>query len=73
MGLISPVPLIASTAWVWLTPGAAMVHSVPPLNSIPRLSPPRRMMERIPRAMISVEMVNQSLRLPTKSNLVSPR
>ena len=64
---------MASTAWVWVTPGAAMVHSVPPLNSIPRFSPPRKTMEMIPSTMMSVEMPNQILRLPTKSNRVSPR
>ena len=72
-GRSRPVPFRASTAWVWVTPGAAMVHSVPPLNSIPRFSPPRRMMEMIPSTMMSVEMPNQILRLPTKSNRVSPR
>ena len=64
---------MASTAWVWVTPGAAMVHSVPPLNSIPRFSPPRRTMETIPSTMISVEMPNQIFRRPTKSKRVSPR
>ena len=73
VGSINPVPLIASTAWVWVIPGAAMVHCVPPLNSIPRLSPPRRMIERIPSTMMSAEMLNQILRLPTKSKRVSPR
>ena len=65
--------LMALTAWVWVTPGAAIVHSVPPLNSIPRFSPPRRMIETIPSRMISVEMPNQMRRLPTKSKRVSPR
>ena len=50
-----------------------MVHSVPPLNSIPRLSPPRSTMEMIPRTMMAVEMLNQILRFPTKSKRVSPR
>ena len=53
--------------------GAATVHSVPPLNSMPRLSPPRRMMEMIPATMMSVEMVNQVRLRPTKSKVVSPR
>ena len=66
VGSISPVPFMASAAWVWVTPGAATVHSVPPLNSIPRFSPPRKMIETIPRTMMAVEMVNQILRWPTK-------
>ena len=64
---------MASTASVCVTPGAAMVHSVPPLNSMPRFSPPRRTMEMMPSAMISVETPNQILRRPTKSKRVSPR
>ena len=48
MGSISPVPARALVAWVWVTLGAAMVHSVPPLNSMPRLRPPRRMIEMTP-------------------------
>ena len=44
---------MASVAWVWVTPGAAMVHSVPPLNSMPRFRPPRRMMVTIPRTMMA--------------------
>ena len=73
VGLIRPVPFMASTAWVWVTPGAAMVHSVPPLNSMPRFSPPRRTTETIPKTMMAVEMLNQIFRLPTKSKRVSPR
>ena len=73
VGSMTPVPFRALTASVWLTPGAAMVHSVPPLNSMPRFSPPRRTMEMIPSTMIAVEMLNQIRRLPTKSNRVSPR
>ena len=73
VGSTRPVPFMASAASVWVTPGAAMVHSVPPLNSMPRLSPPRRTMERMPRAMMRVETVNQIFRLPTKSKRVSPR
>ncbi len=68
-----PVPFRALVAWVWETPGAAMVHSVPPLNSIPRFRPPRNTMEMIPSTMIAVEMLNQIRRLPTKSKRVSPR
>ncbi len=73
VGSIRPVPLRASVACVWVTPGAAMVHSVPPLNSIPRFSPPRSTIEMIPRTMMAAEMLNQILRLPTKSKRVSPR
>ena len=73
VGSTIPVPFRASVAWVWVTPGAAMVHSVPPLNSIPRFSPPRNTIETIPSTMIAVEMANQILRLPTKSKRVSPR
>ena len=72
-GSTNPVPLRASVAWVWVTPGAAIVHSVPPLKSMPRFSPPRNTMEMIPRRMMAVEMLNQILRLPTKSKRVSPR
>ena len=73
VGSTTPVPFRASVAWVWVTPGAAIVHSVPPLNSIPRFSPPRSTIETIPSTMIAVEMPNQILRLPTKSKRVSPR
>src|ERR1700733_8448672 len=73
VGSINPVPFSALVAWVWLIPGAAMVHSVPPLNSIPRFSPPRSTIETIPSTMMSVERLNQILRRPTKSNRVSPR
>ncbi len=73
VGSIRPVPFMASTAWVWVTPGAAMVHSVPPLNSMPRFSPPRRTIETMPSTMMAVEMQNQIRRLPTKSKRVSPR
>src|SRR3984957_16169731 len=73
VGSTKPVFFRASVAWVWVTPGAAMVHSVPPLNSMPRFSPPRRMIETIPSTMMAVEMLNQILRRPTKANFVSPR
>ena len=73
VGSITPVPFIASTAWVWVIPGAAIVHAVPPLNSMPRLSPPRKTIDTIPRTMISVETANQIRRFPTKSKRVSPR
>ena len=73
VGSITPVFFRAFTASVWVTPGAAMVHSVPPLNSIPRFSPPRRTIEMIPSRMMAVEMLNQIRRLPTKSKRVSPR
>ena len=73
VGSITPVFLRAFVACVCVTPGAAMVHSVPPLNSMPRLSPPRNTIEMIPRTMMAVEMLNQILRLPTKSKRVSPR
>ncbi len=73
VGLTNPVPFRASVAWVWVTPGAATVHSVPPLNSIPRFSPPRNTIETIPSTMMAAEMLNQILRLPTKSKRVSPR
>ena len=73
VGSITPVPFRASVAWAWVIPGAAIVHSVPPLNSIPRFSPPRRMMETIPSTMMRLEMLNQIFRRPTKSKRVSPR
>src|SRR5271170_2400566 len=73
VGSMMPVPFRALVAWVWETPGAAMVHSVPPLNSIPRFRPPRNTMEMIPSTMIAVEIPNQIRRLPTKSKRVSPR
>ena len=73
VGSMTPVPFNALVAWVWETPGAAMVHSVPPLNSIPRFRPPRNTMETIPSTMMAVEMLNQIFRLPTKSKRVSPR
>ena len=73
VGSITPVPFRALVAWVWLTPGAAIVHSVPPLNSIPRFSPPRSTIERMPSRMMAVEMLNQIRRRPTKSKRVSPR
>ena len=73
VGSTSPVPFSASVACVCVTPGAAIVHSVPPLNSIPRFRPPRKMMETIPSTMMAAEMLNQILRLPTKSKRVSPR
>ena len=59
VGSITPVPFRALVAWVWVTPGAAMVHSVPPLNSIPRFSPPRSTIEMMPSRMMAVEMLNQ--------------
>src|SRR5580698_231579 len=52
-GSTNPVPLRALVAWVWVTPGAAIVHSVPPLKSMPRFSPPRRTMDTIPRTMMA--------------------
>ena len=73
MGWLRPAACMALTAWTWVTPGAFTVHSVPPLNSMPRFSPPRRMMEMIPATMMTVEMVNQTRRRPTKSKWVSPR
>ena len=39
---------MASVACTCVTWGAFTVHSVPPLNSMPRFNPPRRMMEMIP-------------------------
>ena len=73
MGDVSPAACMASVACTWVTWGAFTVHSVPPLNSIPRFNPPRRMMETIPATMMMVEMVNHTLRRPTKSKRVSPR
>src|SRR6202050_531899 len=73
VGSMTPVPFMASVAWVCVMPGAAMVHSVPPLNSMPRFRPPRKMMVMIPRTMMADERLNQILRRPTKSNRVSPR
>ena len=72
-GFGEPGRRMALVAWVWVTLGAFTVHSVPPLNSMPRFSPPRRMMEMIPATMMTVEMVNHVLRRPTKSKRVSPR
>src|ERR1700733_2558192 len=73
VGSMTPVPFMASAASLWVTPGAAIVHSVPPLNSMPRFRPPRRMIEMMPTTMMRVERLNQIFRLPTKSNRVSPR
>ena len=73
VGSIRPVPLRASVACVCVTPGAEIVHSVPPLNSIPRVQPPRSTIEMIPKTMMAAEMLNQIFRLPTKSKRVSPR
>ena len=73
VGSITPVPCSAFVAWVWVIPGAGIVHSIPPLKSIPRFRPPRSTIEMIPSAMIAAERLNQILRLPTKSKRVSPR
>ena len=45
----------------------------PALELDPQVQPTRKTMEMIPSAMMSVERPNQILRLPTKSNRVSPR
>ena len=73
VGSMTPVPFSASVAWAWVTFGAWIVHSYPPLKSMPRFSPPRKTIEMIPRTMMAVEMLNQILRRPTKSKRFSPR
>ena len=73
MGAVSPAACMALVACTWVTWGAFTVHSVPPLNSMPRFSPPRRMMEMIPATMMTVERENQTFLRPTKSKRVSPR
>ena len=59
-------------AWATVNVGEVTNHDCPPLKSMPSLRP-RVPREMIPSTMMMAEMPNHHLRLPMKSNEVSPR
>ena len=68
---LSPYPSTASRTSPTEASPAGTTHTVPPSKSMPRLRPFQNSPTRLSRT-ATAESVNQSLRRPTKSTLVSP-
>src|SRR5438874_7011103 len=72
VGSGTPTEPTADRASLTVTFGATTCQDVPPLNSMPKLSP-FTPSERDPTTMMTIDSRNQRHRLPTKSKAVSPR
>ena len=72
VGWVTPADSAAAVAWATVRVGEVTSQDWPPLKSMPTLRP-RVLSEMTPSRMIKAEMPNHHLRLPMKSNEVSPR
>ena len=72
VGWVTPADSAAVVAWATVRVGEDTSHDWPPLKSMPSLRP-RVLRDTMPRRMMKAETPNHHLRLPMKSNEVSPR